>query len=298
MKKRDILRIKSIAALVFCMICWGLSFVSNKLVLQYIPPVSCAAIRFLFAGTIMFLILPLFRKTSRKKIKLPKELFPIMILSSLTGVTFYFIFENFGLTYTTASSGALVTSSIPVLTLLFEVSFLKRKIISAQVIGVFLSLIGVYFLTGGVSGEGRSSEIFGNILVLGSCICWVLFNFFSIKLQKTADTFSVTAFQNFYGALFLVPIALFELKKWQAVPIHIWIHLLFLALFCSVICYLLYNFALRGAGSVTAGAFINLIPLVGAIAGVCLLGDSLSGMQIIGGIMVLGCIALIMDRKK
>lgn len=297
MRKRDTLRIKSIAALIFCMICWGISFVSSKLVLQYIPPVSSAAIRFLFAGMIMFAILPFFKKDSGKKIKLPKELFPIMILSSLTGVTLYFIFENVGLTYTTASAGALVTSSIPVLTLLFEVSFLKRKVILTQIIGVIFSLLGVYFLMGGATGEGRSSEIFGNILVLGSCFCWVLFNYFSIKLQKTADTFSVTAFQNFYGAIFLVPIALFEFKKWQPVPIHIWVHLIFLSLVCSVLCYFLYNFALRGAGSVTAGAFINLIPLVGAIAGIFILGDNLSSLQIFGGVLVLGCIALIMDKK-
>ncbi len=295
MKKRSVLRIKAILALVFVMTAWGVSFVSSKIVIENIPPVSAAALRFILAGTLMVAALPFFSKNDTGKSgRFPKELMPALIISALTGVTFYFIFENFGLYYTTASSGALITSSIPVLALLFEMFFMKRKILSRQIWGVAISLAGVYLLTRGGSPVARA-PLLGNLLVLGSCVCWVLFNFFSIKLQKTLSTFSVTAWQNFYGALFLLPVAFFERSQWKAVSLDVWLHLLYLVFVCSILCYFFYNFALRGVGSVTAGAFINLIPLVGAFSGVIILHETISFSQIVGGILVLGCIALIMD---
>ncbi len=298
MKKRSKLLLMAILALIFSMAAWGLSFVSNKIVIEHIPPVTSAAIRFLLAAAIMFALFPFFVKNDQgKSSSLSKNQLPVLLLSAFTGISLYFIFENYGLYFTTASSGALITSAIPVMALIFEVAFLRRKINFRQSSGVIISVIGVYLLTNTSPASARN-PLLGNLLILGCCVCWVLFNFFSIKIQKSASTFVVTAWQNLFGALFLIPFFWFERSMWKPIPPVVWLHLLYLAVVCSVICYFLYNFSLRVVGSVTAGAFINFIPLVGAVSGVLFLNETLSIKHVVGGFLVIGCIWLIMDHKS
>ena len=92
---------------------WGISFVSTKIVLTELPPVSIAFFR-QFVAIVPLLAFMLIRQESFKPDKGDLKLFA---LASFFGIVLYFVFENTGLTMTTASNASMLAAAIPVLSL-------------------------------------------------------------------------------------------------------------------------------------------------------------------------------------
>jgi len=93
-------------------------------------------------------------------------------------------------------------------------------------------------------------------------------------------------------------LSLTEKSKWvPIVGIH-WIHLLFLALLCSVLSYFLYQVALKNLGITIVSAYINLIPVVGVIGSVLVLHETVTILQIIGGSIVLFALFLVNQKPE
>jgi drug/metabolite transporter (DMT)-like permease len=101
----------------------------------------------------------------------------------------------------------------------------------------------------------------------------------------------VTTFQNLFGALFMLPLALIEAllfgvrgPAWTSVGA-----LVYLALICSVLGYLLLNYALGSVEAGKASAFLNLIPVVGVAGAYLVLGERFTpGQAVAAAVVVLG----------
>ncbi len=70
---------------------------------------------------------------------------------------------------------------------------------------ILISIIGVYLVVTGVGSlDFSSSRFFGNMLMLGSMICWVVYTFLNKNLVvKYTDT-SVITYQSL-ASVFLIP---------------------------------------------------------------------------------------------
>ena len=60
-----------------------------------------------------------------------------------------------------------------------------------------------------------------------------------------------------------------------------------LAAVCSALCYVLYNEAIRTVDSLTVSLTINLNPVAACIGGALLLGEMLTPMQLLGGVLII-----------
>jgi drug/metabolite transporter (DMT)-like permease len=75
-------------------------------------------------------------------------------------------------------------------------------------------------------------------------------------------------------------------------------NLLFLAIFCSVVSYYLYNLAIRILGITIISVYINLIPLVGFLGGVLILHESINMIQIFGCLVIILSLFLVNKGPK
>ncbi|HWK50840.1 MAG TPA: DMT family transporter, partial [Steroidobacter sp.] len=66
-----------------------------------------------------------------------------------------------------------------------------------------------------------------------------------------------------------------------------WVELLYLGIIASGMAYLLYNASLRHLDASEVGVYTNLIPIVGVLTGVVVLGEPLSARAILGGLVVM-----------
>lgn len=280
-------RWRAIWILVGVMTLWGCTFVLTKDVIGDVPPWTLAFVRvtigFLFLLPIAWLS---YRKASGPRVPLP---WAAMFGMGAIGVAFYYGVFNLGLVYTSASQGALVQSSIPAMTALVAVLWLRERASRTRIAGIALSVIGVLVIFSGSRGQGdAAAPMFGNLMVFMSVIAW---GFYTSLAKRFAhiDAMVLTAGVIGAGALLLLPAALIELHG-RALPQLSggqWLEVLVLGAGASGLAYMLYNLALQDVDASLAGVFANLIPVVGVISGVVMLNEPIALRAIIGGAIVM-----------
>jgi len=284
-------------AVLASMLLWGLSFVSSKAVLNTgFPPATMVTLRFLIATA---LLLPLRRRLEPgvRLANLSRRQRWLLFWSGFIGVTVYFFFESRGIKLTSASNAALIIAAIPILTVLAEWLIFRTTIRWLQIAGILLSIVGVYFIVRR-SPTHFPRALAGNLFMLGACLSWVAYVVLSRDLHQPLAGLSLTAYQEAVGAVTLLPFALSEIRSWSPPGLGAWLNILYLGIFCSGCAYFFYMYALARLGPVRTSSFTNLIPFIGAVGGLVLLGEKLSWIQVSGGLAVIGGVFLVNRRPR
>ena len=122
----------------FTVFVWSTTFVSSKIILQYMTPAQLVIIRF-FLG---YITLWVFKPKPLIINNIKKEIY--FILAGLFGVTLYFLFENIALLYTMASNVGIIVSVVPFFVAICSVIFLKEPLPKISFfIGFVLAIIGI-----------------------------------------------------------------------------------------------------------------------------------------------------------
>jgi drug/metabolite transporter (DMT)-like permease len=279
---------RGIFILIFIMLVWGSSYSITKSVVETLPPMCFAFIRF-FIATLC--LLPVYLQHRRKhKDTLEKSDYVRLVFMGLTGVTGYYILFNFSLLYTSASVGALIQGLIPICIALFGISFLGEKVSRRQIIGIIISFTGVT-LVGLISNDkaNGSNPLLGNLLMLVSVICWTAYTLLSRK-SNHLDSITTTFLGGCAGTLLCLPTAVYEYMHLDT-PIRLgvfgWMAVVYLGAISSALCYLLYNQALKSLPAAMVGNFLNLDILVGVSIAVLFLHESITTWQVVGGALIL-----------
>ena len=311
-------RHKALAAIIACVLFWGFSFVSIKIAVEFIPPMTLGALRFALAIVFLFFI----KKKMAPDEKLRKNDIPFLAGAAITGVTLYFFFENNGISLIPASEASIIVGSIPVLTMIAE--GLREKIISRKkltgsklaeppssdpeiqrkyvlyktilpTLGAMISLTGVAFVAGG--SLSFSGAVMGYVYMAGACVSWVTYCFLTQPLFDHRSRIYIVFWQSVMGFIGFLPFAFFEnSQSLLRIPgIYVWGHVVFLGIFCSALGYWFYSQALRDLGVGTSSLFINLIPVVSAVGGYFILGERLRPLQLLGAGLVLAGVYLAMS---
>ena len=278
-------------AMIAVTVFWGLSFVATKIALETFPTFTLIFIRFSVAGLFFFFLM-----LSRGLPKFSRRDHARIFLTALFEPGLYFIFETIGLQYTSAPKTALIIATIPVAVLMFAFLFLGERTSVTSILGIGLSLLGIGIL---VVGDPQFSwqiegSLLGDLLIMGAVVTAALYMVSARNLGKEHNALDITGYQMMYGALLYVPLFLWELPsvQWSAMSGRSIVALAYLTLFATCAGFLFCNFALTKLPAGKASVFVNGIPVVTAIGAWFILGESLTMLQICGGIIVLTAVCL------
>jgi len=270
---------------------WGLSFVATKIALETFPTFTLIFIRFSMAAFFFFLLM-----LSRGFPKFSGRDHARIFLTALFEPGLYFLFETIGLQYTSAPKTALIIATIPVAVLIFAFLFIGERPSVTSILGIVLSLIGISIL---VVGDPKFSwqlggSLLGDLLIMGAVITAALYMVCVRNLGKEHSALDITVFQMIYGALLYAPLFFWELPAvhWSAISSRSIVALAYLTIFATCAAFLFWNYALTKLPAGKASVFINGIPVVTAIGAWILLGETLTMLQICGGILVLTAVCL------
>jgi drug/metabolite transporter (DMT)-like permease len=256
---------------------WGLSFLSIKVSVAVIPPMSLAVARFVVACA----VLPVIALLAKESFRVALRDIPLLAAGGLVGVTLYFLGENNGVALLPASEASLIIGTIPVLTILAERFFRGTRLGARAWAGSFLSFAGVALIV--ARSAGASSSPLGYLYMAVAAVSWVLYTFLTRDLSSRYGRISVTFWQSIFGILGCVPFALAEAAAWRMPGPTVILNVLYLGVFCSAAGYWLYASAIRELGVGRASVFINLIPVVSVVAAFFILGERMSILQWAGG---------------
>ncbi len=287
-------RFPAILAIFMTTFFWGISFSSTKVLLQSLVPEQIAFFRLVLAVLILGVVF-LF---TRQKIVRGGDLLR-MIAGGLTGIFFYFLFENNGLRFTTAGTAALIVSIIPVLNVIAGALFFKEQYLLRRWAGVILSFVGVYLIIRyGSDGALSLANLRGNFLVFLAACSWVCFTRINEPLSQKYNSMTINFHQSLAGMLLLGLLAVPRGVNLTVFSPVVLFNLSFLGLFCSAAAYFLYLYALKNLGSTTVTTFLNLVPVFGVLGGALILQETLAGGQIFGALTVIIGISLVTVSGK
>jgi drug/metabolite transporter (DMT)-like permease len=257
---------------------WGGTFVAARFAVGEAPPFFAASCRFIIASLVLVSLTAWRSRREGGAFPLPKTLRQLAGLFSLglTGVFLYNAVFFTGLRLTTATNGALIVAINPLLTAVLSALWLRERVSPAQAAGLLLSLFGVAVVIARGSLDIIADLSFnrGDLIMLGTPL-------------------AATAYAAVFGAMLLVPAALLEHGavggatpgfSWLG-----WLAILQLALLGTVVGFVWWYEGVRSIGTARAAAFVNLVPLFGAVLAALFLGERLIGAQLWGGsIVILG----------
>jgi drug/metabolite transporter (DMT)-like permease len=275
---------------------FGLSFVATKYALEYIPPFTLIFLRF----SIAFPVLAIFyRLTPHNKINSEDRW--RMALTALIVPGAYFLAETYGLKFSSASSISLLVATIPIFTALFAFLFLHEKIAPAQILGILLSMIGVGVILGTNPTEMARESVMriGHFLGLGAALCAGLYMVLARNLMKQYAPLALTLLQSLFAVLVFLPLAVWEQGggPWKHLPFGAIGAVFYLAIFCSVLAFFLWNYGISRLEASRAAVFTNLVPVFTVLGATLLLGERIHLRQIMGGALVIAGVMLASRRR-
>jgi drug/metabolite transporter (DMT)-like permease len=279
------------------MLCWAGNFIAARGVRADVPPITLAMIRWIGA----FLVLLPFAWPHLKR-DLPTILrhWRIMVLLSVIGISCFNTFAYIGLQYTVAMNAVLLQSSMPVLIALVVFATYRETPSLFQIIGVAVSLTGVIYVI--VRGDPAVLLTLGfnrgDLWLVAAVFTWAAYTAWLREgPQMHWLSFLVATF--FLGALALSPFWAMELASgrfvkptWAAAAASF-----YMVLFPAVIAYICYNRAVQLAGANWVGPFFHLIPILGSVLAILILGESIRFYHALGFILVMSGIAIASWRK-
>ncbi|OQY07778.1 MAG: hypothetical protein B6I28_05335 [Fusobacteriia bacterium 4572_132] len=282
-------RIGSIAMLI-CVIIWGISFVSIKVAIKVIEPMTLGFLRFFLASILLFLMV----KFKNQSLKIYKEDYHLFLVAGGIGITLYFYFENNGVKITTASIASLVIASIPVISTIAESIVYKINITISKWISLVISIIGVLLIVGFDYKELINSGFLkGYLMMFAAAFTAVAYSLSSKPLFKKYDQLTILFYQTIIGTVFFMPFMIFENNSWALVDALVIANIVFLGVFASAIAFYLNLIGLKHLGISHSSMYMNVIPIVSVIVSMIFLNERITFMQLLGGMFVIYSVYLI-----
>lgn len=268
---------------------WSGNFIVARDVNKAIPPIGLNFYRWLTASLIM---LPFALKKFAGEWKAVRQSWHYLFWISLTGVSLFNTFVYAGAHYTSAINLALIgTTTSPVISIILARIFLKEKIGFRKIAGLLLCVTGVLFLLSKGKWQNLRELEFGSgdLWMLAAAFCFAVYNVMAKKKPAALSSFNFLFTIFSFGTLLLLP---FFIMEWNRSPAVHWnSHLVFSVLYlgagASVICFFIWNIAIRNLGAGRTALFGNLIPVFSSLEAVLLLHEEFSSVHIVSMLLVI-----------
>jgi len=282
---------------------FGVSSTLNKIALETVNPLIVAGLIYFVGGVLLFTIhlsplhqkiLSLFETPTETETKISKKDYGVLAFVILCGSIIAPFMLLQGLNETTAINTALLLNTESLFTVLIAFAFLQERGAKKDYFGILLLLVGVIFIT--TNGEFQkltlTTEVTGNLLIVGACLFWGIDNNLSKFLSKKRDIIMITGLKCFIGGAVLLIMSLI-LEISFNVPLVSIPYILSVGAFSIAFSILLFLFALREIGSMRTGVIFSISSLFGAVFAFAILRETFSLTQFLAGlIMLLGVYVL------
>ena len=266
----------------------GFGFVIAKPAMQDFPPFLLMGLRITIAALILIWWFPI-----------PKGLFMKIFIVAQIGTTL-----QYGLTYTGLN---LIDASAAVLLVQAEVPFgviiayfiLKERPGIRNILGIIISFIGVFILTGSPNLDGK---LFGVLLTLSGACTWAVGAVFAKPLCEKIGGFALTAWLAlFSGPLLIIGSYIFDGDTTNHIisaSLTSWLIVGYLGFIMQPLTYGSWYYILSRYPVHKAMPVMMLLPLTGLLAAIFLLGEEPNKYIFLGGSIILLGVGMILFSKK
>lgn len=272
---------------------WGVSFISIKIALRDVSPVTLIVVRFAL-GALLVGAAAWARGEFRR---LRRQDLPALALVGLIGIAVQQLLQVTGQETADAGVAAFLASTAPAFTVLLAALFLRERLRPWQIGGILLATVGAITVATNGNWAGLISGNFGapgNLLVLASAVVWALLTILSKRAVENRPPLLVTTMMFLFGGLFVTPLFVMQ-QGWRelaTVSATGWMAIAFTSIVCTAGAYLLTTWALKHITASRVALIQNIEPLTAVIVAALLLNEVVTPAMLLGGTAILGGVYL------
>ncbi|ADD06748.1 DMT superfamily transport protein [Natrialba magadii ATCC 43099] len=271
---------------------WGGLYGVSKWGFDAVPPLTLAFLRVAVGAvallTVVNLVYPR-RRFSRR------DLLSFTFLGAVVAASLATQFV--GTALTTASQGSLITVLTPIFTILLGVSLLGEDLSPRLVAGITIATAGTVIV---LSGQYHLAELAGVattgiLMLLLASATWALYTVLGKPLIERYSALETATYSCVAAVPMLAVLVPVELARTEAslssIPVtpELIVAVLYLGLLGTAAAWYLWYKGLEYVDASVISAFFFLQPVVGAIFGAAVLGESLGSRFVLGGaVMAVG----------
>lgn len=269
---------------------WGAAWTIGKLLAVSLPPFSLGVVRYAIVVPLFFILLYLREKTVGIERKWLKDLFYMALFSVGIYQALFFI----GVKYTGASDAAIIITSSPVMTSFLSSVFLKEKLTKNRMAGIALCVLGVIAISS-VSGFSFAGKALGDIYIFLAALFFSLYTIVLRKFSVSSESspLRTMSWVSLFGLVMMLPLAFFENPLAFHWGPEAWMEIIYLAVFSTVLGYLLYAEGVAKLGASRTSSFMNLVPVFAIISSNLLLGESIGAAHFVGFALIFLGVSLV-----
>jgi len=274
-------------------ILWASATVATKYTLHSCDLFLLTLIRFLTVSVIL-LVYNYIIKSKSSNFPSKAEFKKLLILGILN-VTVYMSGYLIAVKYVSAGLISLITAVNPLLLILFSAIFYKRKLTSAEIIGVVVAVSGLALAS--IPNLYHSHATLQGLLALIVGIAALSAgSIYYANSGITLKKMEVNTWQITIGGLLFIPIVLLNGSNNFIIPdIHFFVSITWLIVPVSIIAYALWLNLLQ-KDSVKAGLWLFLTPAFGYLMAVVIMHEKMTVYGVAGSALVVG--GLLYSRRK
>lgn len=291
-------QIKGYALVAFCAVCWASGGLMAKWVFERlgldVQPVTLAAARSFAAFPVLFLYCAL---TRRRVLILRARDVAFVAVFGVAGLALLHYTYFKAIQETNVATAVLLQYVSPVMVLIVSVLFLKERFTWALPLSVVLSIVGCALTVGAIGGNGLVVSPGGVFWGLVSACFMTVYIIMGKLAAGRVAPFALATYGLGVAAVFWLGY-LGVRGGFSAVGVLLGdprgaLAVLAIALLSTVVPFAVFLRALTVVDATKASVTATLEPAVAALGAFLLLGESLTPLQVIGGVLVLAAILTI-----
>ena len=273
-------KVLAAAGLLLTTMIWGGSFVVMKNSVDVLETTFLLAVRFTIAALALILVFHKnLKNMNAESLKCGLILGVFLELS--------YLFQTYGIKYTTASKNAFITTLYVILVPFLHWGVSKRRPKAKNLMAAVMAVTGLALLT----LEGDLGVNLGDFLTLICGLCFALHMVYIDKFTEKHDPVFLT----------IVQIAVVGISNWFLVPFldgmdayhfqalfdrELIMGLLYLAIFSTMVGFLLQNVCQKYLSANTTALLLSMESVFGALFSVLFLKEVLAGKMLLGCILM------------
>lgn len=271
---------------------WSSAFTSARVIVEYAPPLTALALRFLISGLLGVLIAWALGQSAR------------LSRRQWTGVFVFGICQNalyLGLNFIAmqtidASLAAIIASTMPLLVALSGWLVLGNRIRPLGIAGLVAGVVGVALIMGARLQGGV--DIYGLVLCIAGVISLTVATLAVLGASSGGNVLMIVGLQMLVGsAVLAVPALAFEtldiVWTWQLV-----VAFLYTTLIPGLAATWVWFLLVGRIGAVRASTFHFLNPFIGVAIAAVILGEAIGFLDILGVAVIAGGILAVQLSKQ
>lgn len=207
-----------------------------------------------------------------------------------------------GLSITSPTNASIMTTTMPIITLVLTAVILHERITWVKLLGVLLGVSGALILIMGstTSAESRAGDIRGDLLVIGAQCSYALYLTLFKRLIARHRVVTSMKWMMLWAVIMVVPFTAQHVSRlpWSDIPLSAWGETFFVVFMGTFVAYIMTMYAQKQLRPTVIAMYNYVQPIVSCLVSVAA-GLAIFGLpQAAACIMIFTGVYLVTVRKR